>query len=159
MKEMLDEAGFRLFGPKPEDDGKVKLAKILKSGERLIYRYDFGDDWEFEVLVEAVFTAVEGVVYPRVTHGRRAAPPEDCGGVWGYEELLALLDGVPQADEADKADDTNETDDAHELEPAEGAEPADRVAWLRELYPYWKPEEFDLAAANDWVVDAQPFWE
>jgi hypothetical protein len=150
MKEMLDEAGFRLFGPKPEDDGKVRLAKILKSGERLIYRYDFGDDWEFEVLVEAVFTAVEGVVYPRVTHGRRAAPPEDCGGVWGYEEILVLLDGAPQAD---RADETNETD------YAEGAESADRVAWLRELYPYWKPEEFDLATANEWVVDAQPFWE
>lgn len=138
MAEMLDEVGFRLFGPQPEDDGKVKLAEVLRSGERLVYRYDFGDDWEFDVIVEAVFAAGEGVVYPRVTHGRRAAPPEDCGGVWGYEELLALLEGALEVDEAENAD---------------------RVEWLRERYPYWKPEEFDLAATNEWVVDAQPFWE
>jgi len=94
--------------------------------------------WQFGVLVEEVFTAAGGVVYPRVTHGRRAAPPEDCGGVWGYEEILALRDGLLDADQADDPD---------------------RLEWVRDRFPYWEPERFELDAANEWVLDAQPFWE
>lgn len=54
---------------------------------KLRYAYDFGDDWEHDILVEKVLDRDETATYPRCTGGRRAAPPEDCGGTWGYAEL------------------------------------------------------------------------
>jgi hypothetical protein len=61
------------------------------AGERIRYTYDFGDDWEHDLLVEDVLPAEPGVAYPRCLTGRRACPPEDCGGIWGYQELLGIL--------------------------------------------------------------------
>ena len=60
-------------------------------GDRFRYEYDFGDSWEHDIVVEAVQPAESGVAYPRCTGGRRACPPEDSGGVWGYSELLNVL--------------------------------------------------------------------
>ena len=59
--------------------------------QKATYRYDFGDDWEHEVLLEATLPAEEGVEYPRCTKGRRACPPEDCGGPYGYPEFLEAI--------------------------------------------------------------------
>jgi hypothetical protein len=53
--------------------------------------YDFGDGWEHDVVVETIGPAETGVTYPRCRGGRRACPPEDCGGAWGYAELLRVL--------------------------------------------------------------------
>lgn len=60
-------------------------------GDKIRYEYDFGDSWEHDVAVEAVQPAEPGVAYPRCTGGRRAGPPEDSGGVWGYYDLLNTL--------------------------------------------------------------------
>jgi hypothetical protein len=54
------------------------------------YLYDFGDNWEHTVKLEKILPAEEGG-YPRCITGKRACPPEDCGGVWGYMELLEVL--------------------------------------------------------------------
>src|SRR5262249_58845900 len=69
-----------------------------RAGDRLRYTYDFGDNWEHDVLVEDVLIAEPEVAYPRCTGGRRAGPPEDCGGIWGYRELLKIL-GDPAHEE------------------------------------------------------------
>jgi hypothetical protein len=82
--------------PDPElghlDAARRKLVAVApRKGSRLRYTYDFGDDWEHEILVEEVADAEPAVAYPRCLAGRRACPPEDCGGIWGYDELLAIL--------------------------------------------------------------------
>lgn len=55
------------------------------------YVYDFGDDWVHTVRLEKVLPREEGAEYPRCVGGKRACPPEDCGGPWGYARLLEIL--------------------------------------------------------------------
>jgi hypothetical protein len=74
------------------DERKATLGRLLKrEGERMRYTYDFGDDWEHEIVVEKVLAAEPGVRYPVCVAGKGACPPEDCGGVWGYEDLCEAL--------------------------------------------------------------------
>jgi hypothetical protein len=75
-----------------EDDGRWRLdAVVTQVGAKFRYAYDFGDGWEHDVVVEAIEAPTAGVTYPRVTAGRRSCPPEDCGGPWGYGELVEAL--------------------------------------------------------------------
>jgi len=55
------------------------------------YEYDFGDGWEHEVTLEAIRPRQKGLRCPRCLAGERACPPEDCGGVGGYDNLLAVM--------------------------------------------------------------------
>jgi Plasmid pRiA4b ORF-3-like protein len=74
------------------DERKVTLGQLLKRArERIRYTYDFGDDWEHEILLEGVLTAEPDVRYPVCVAGKGACPPEDCGGVWGYQDLRDAL--------------------------------------------------------------------
>lgn len=80
-----------------------KLADVAGSaGDRVHYTYDFGDSWEHDLLVEDIVPAEAGVAYPRCLTGRRACPPEDCGGIGGYQDLLAILDAPGHPEHADR---------------------------------------------------------
>lgn len=71
---------------------KTKLKFLdLQPGDTFIYRYDFGDEWTHEILVEEIQEPVPNEIYPKCIAGERACPPEDCGGPPGYEHLLRLL--------------------------------------------------------------------
>lgn len=62
-------------------------------GDRAEYEYDFGDGWVHEVTLLGIEARVTGQRYPQCVAGERACPPEDCGGVPGYQTLVeALLD-------------------------------------------------------------------
>jgi len=75
-----------------EDERRVKLQSIaLAVGSKFEYLYDFGDGWQHTVLVEKVLTAAPGGVYPVCITGKRACPPEDCGGAWGYVDFLEAI--------------------------------------------------------------------
>ena len=84
-----------------EDEGEFELQDLVKHGESFLYEYDFGDSWEHDTKVEAVLDADDDKTYPACIAGERACPPEDCGGAWGYEELLAAL-ADPDHDEHDQ---------------------------------------------------------
>ena len=62
---------------------------IKKNGDTLIYEYYFGDGWEHILKLENVLDSVMEV--PVCLAGKRACPPEDCGGIWGYSNLLEIL--------------------------------------------------------------------
>jgi hypothetical protein len=74
------------------DAGKVRLRQVLAPRRTVIdYVYDFGDDWEHRLTVTDVRAGEPGVSYPRYVGGERNAPPEDCGGIPGFYELLDAL--------------------------------------------------------------------
>ena len=74
------------------DYKKMKISDLLKKEEeKIVYEYDFGDSWEHEILVEKIVPAAEKVSQAVCVTGKRACPPEDCGGVWGYEGLLEAV--------------------------------------------------------------------
>jgi hypothetical protein len=52
------------------------------------YVYDFDDGWQHDIILEKILPRETGVIYPRCVDGKRACPPEDCGGIGGYQELL-----------------------------------------------------------------------
>ena len=60
-------------------------------GNRAEYEYDLGDSWEHEVVLEEIVERVPKSKYPKCIDGARACPPEDCGGMWGYQELLETI--------------------------------------------------------------------
>jgi hypothetical protein len=76
------------------DDRTVRLRNLdLAIGDRVEYAYDFGDNWQHVLELEGKMPPAEEAVYPVCVGGERTAPPEDVGGVSGYEEFLeALLD-------------------------------------------------------------------
>ena len=74
------------------DERRVTLQQLLPRAEsRLQWSYDFGDSWHDDIVVEAIEAPSPHVRYPMCTAGERACPPEDCGGVFGYEQLRAVL--------------------------------------------------------------------
>ena len=74
------------------DEERLTVNGVLRSGvPRFTYTYDFGDDWEHVVVIEGKQPPAAGRRYPACIAGKRNCPPEDCGGCWGYQKLLAIL--------------------------------------------------------------------
>jgi len=105
-----------------EDEFGVTLAGVAPA-ERLRFNllYDFGDGWDHEVVVEKILPRESGQRLPCCLAGERARPPEDCGGPFGYQDLLEVI-----------------RDPAHE-------EHEGMLEWVGEDFD---PEAFDLAALN-----------
>jgi hypothetical protein len=75
-----------------EPMSKTRLNQVLVAEKQKgLFTYDFGDDWRHEVLLEKILDAEKGVKYPRCTAGKRACPPDDCGGPWGYADFLEAI--------------------------------------------------------------------
>jgi len=108
--DVLDEADFRL-------DQVLKQEK-----DKLLYIYDFGDSWEHDVVLEKIVPFEPGIALPVCLKGSRACPPEDVGGLPGYEMFLEAI-----------------TDPSH-------PECEEMLEWIGDDFD---PEHFDLAETND----------
>ena len=101
------ETAYGMFGVADPELGHraeapVTLEQVAPGvGDRLQYIYDFGDDWAHEIVVEKQLDRRQ-VTYPQCTAGRRAAPPEDCGGIWGYEDLIEVLSDPGHPEHSDR---------------------------------------------------------
>jgi hypothetical protein len=106
-----------------EDEAEFRLCDLIaRKGKKFIYTYDFGDNWDHELVVRDIVMPEEGVAYPACLAGERAAPLEDRGGIWGYEAKLEALKNPEHKD--------------HE----------DIVEWMGADFD---PEAFDLSAINE----------
>lgn len=84
------------WGEPPLDARKVTIRDVLGTQKReLDYLYDFGDNWQLTIRVRERGELDESVEYPRCLDGERSGPPEDCGGVPGYDEIV---DGLEAGD-------------------------------------------------------------
>ncbi|MDA0811359.1 MAG: plasmid pRiA4b ORF-3 family protein [Verrucomicrobia bacterium] len=107
------------------DESTVILERLLEEeGDRLYYVYDFGDSWEHLITVEKITVVERGKREAVCLSGEGACPPEDCGGIPGYENLVAAM--------ADK----------------EHPEREDLLDWLGEEFD---PRAFDLNDTNQRV--------
>ena len=86
-----------------EDERKVLLNRVLTDDAVFTYLYDFGDGWEHRLLVEECDDSDDlrfGDGDAWVDAGERACPPEDCGGVGGFQDFLEKLEDEPYSDES-----------------------------------------------------------
>lgn len=89
---LADADDFDSGAPPLLDERKYTVADIGPRARSLFgYTYDFGDDWVHRIRVKKVQDPESGGRYPACTAGARAAPPDDCGGIPGYENLLEAL--------------------------------------------------------------------
>lgn len=125
------EADGRRFGERDPEFGsddvrsarRTKLNQIAPyAGAQFRYEYDFGDGWRHAIVVEKVMAPEDGVRYPICVAGRRACPPEDCGGTWGYSHLLGILARPDHPEHAE---------------------------WLEWVGGQFDPEAFDLRDTNE----------
>jgi len=80
-----------------EDSTQVELSEVFSVPKQTFtYIYDFGDTWKHQILLEKVTD--EKILMPMCTAGKGACPPEDCGGVYSYYDLLEILDDPKHPD-------------------------------------------------------------
>jgi hypothetical protein len=105
------------------DYRKVRLNDVIhEEKQRFVYEYDFGDGWEHTIVLEKIAPRDPALKYPLCLAGKQRCPPEDCGGPWGYADLLKIL--------------RNPKDEEYQ----------DYKEWVGE---YFDPEEFDLEFINE----------
>jgi hypothetical protein len=127
MQENFDELGY-------DDSTSTTLGALISPDAkkfRLVYEYDFGDSWEHEVLFEKSLSIDGKTKYPVCIDGKRACPPDDVGGVWGYPAFLEAI--------------RNEADERHE----------ELLEWIGGSFD---PEAFDPAAATRAMQKGLPDW-
>jgi hypothetical protein len=123
-------AGKQYGVPDPDDDwgtptideGFIRLDDVATEGSSFVYLYDFGDGWDHRIVVEKVFPATSDIVVPSCIGGRRACPPEDCGGPGGYGHLLEILADPTHPDHRERTEWIGSPFDPDAFDPAEFAD-------------------------------------
>jgi len=85
-----------------KDETRFKLNQLVSGkGFKFGYEYDFGDGWEHDLVVEKILPAEKGARYPTCVAGKRACPPEDVGGIWGYQDFLKAISDPSHSEHAE----------------------------------------------------------
>jgi hypothetical protein len=85
-------ARWETYGHSGHEPSAFTVAQMLPEvGSGAGYVYDFGDHWVHHIIVEKIHRGAPNTHYPRCSAGRRACPPEDCGGPLGYERTLRAI--------------------------------------------------------------------
>jgi len=80
------------FANDMRSDARVPLDQALvREKDAMIYEYDFGDGWRHKIVLEKIVHPTPETRVPLCIAGARACPPEDCGGIWGYANLLEAI--------------------------------------------------------------------
>lgn len=118
IEQAIDDYGYK-SEEADMDSRKTKLSKFLgTAGVKFSYTYDFGDDWEHTILVKAV---KQGKInHAELIGGKGKCPPDDCGGVWGYKDLLDTISNPKHPDYASMREwlglENGETWDTHQFD-------------------------------------------
>ncbi len=81
-----------LFGQEILSEHEQKITDWFSMENRVAdYTYDFGDNWEHKIQLEKILPRDKNIKYPICIGGKRACPPEDCGGIGGYEYFLEVI--------------------------------------------------------------------
>ena len=94
--------GYSITLPSEDDDWRdvvdasdLRISKILaKEKDKIEYTYDYGDDWKHKITLEKILEVDKKQIYPVCIKGKRACPPDDCGGPWGYVNLLEIINNI-----------------------------------------------------------------
>lgn len=80
------------WGGKLVDASKISLDSLISDKKvKFMYTYDFGDSWEHLIKVEKFLEKEENIKYPICIDGELNCPPEDCGGIPGFYNLLDII--------------------------------------------------------------------
>ena len=93
---------FADMGSEMLNERRCAVADLApEAKQKFIYEYDFGDGWYHEVVVEKILPPDPAFKHPLCLAGAMACPPEDCGGIYGYYNLLEIVSNPthPQHDE------------------------------------------------------------
>ncbi len=74
------------------DYKRMKVSDLLKfEKEKIMYEYDYGDSWNHDIILEKILPFDKEQELPVCIKGKMNCPPEDCGGIWGYMQMLEIL--------------------------------------------------------------------
>jgi hypothetical protein len=97
------------------DSRDKKLSEIFKKeGKKYIYIYDLGDDWVHKITLEKILD--DNRQKAACIDGKGACPPENCGGVWGYEDIKETFIRNPNSEKADEYRDLVGLDEEENLD-------------------------------------------
>lgn len=92
--QQIRESAASPFGAPSEPEESTFLLEVLgKTGDTVVYTYDFGDDWAHIITTVEAVPFEKGTPLARLIAAEGAAPFEDCGGIPGWEDLVAALSG------------------------------------------------------------------
>ncbi len=107
------------------DYRRIKLDSLFNTPKsNFIYEYDFGDGWEHSIVIEKILPRKKNTYCPICIDGKRSCPPEDCGGTFGYENLITIINN-PEHEEYDEM-----------------------MEWLGD---YFDPKEFNIDEVNEFL--------
>ena len=93
------------------------------------YVYDFGDGWRHQIKFEGIFDVMSKQKYPICIKGKNACPPEDVGGVWGYEDFLQIIKNPKHSDYEDMMEWIGESFDPYSFDPKEIMFDDPKIRW------------------------------